>query len=156
MKIIKNPFNLILVFIAITLLISCGKQKEENHEHSQSEKTEEHQHKEENNLILNSGELWIANMETTQGIDNMIALMSSFSDKESVEAYAKLKINLDKEFGTILKKCTMKGESHDQLHNFLVPMQEMFEGLASSDLKICKYSYDTLNDHLKEYPKYFK
>ncbi len=156
MKIIKNPFNLILVFIAITLLISCGKQKEENHEHSQSEKTEEHQHKEENNLILNSGELWIANMETTQGIDNMIALMSSFSDKESVEAYAKLKINLDKEFGSILKKCTMKGESHDQLHNFLVPMQEMFEGLASSDLKICKDSYDTLNDHLKEYPKYFK
>ncbi len=156
MKIIKNPFNLILVFIAITLLISCGKQKEENHEHSQSEKTEEHQHKEENNLSLNSGELWIANMETTQGIDNMIALMSSFSDKESVEAYAKLKTNLDKEFGTILKKCTMKGESHDQLHNFLVPMQEMFEGLASSDLKICKDSYDTLNDHLKEYPKYFK
>jgi len=156
MKIIKNPFNLILVFIAITLLISCGKQKEENHEHSQSEKTEEHQHKEENNLILNSGELWIANMETTQGIDNMIALMSSFSDKESVEAYAKLKINLDKEFGSILKKCTMKGESRDQLHNFLVPMQEMFEGLASSDLKICKDSYDTLNDHLKEYPKYFK
>ncbi len=152
----KKPFNLILVFIAITLLISCGKQKEENHEHSQSEKTEEHQHKEENNLSLNSGELWIANMETTQGIDNMIALMSSFSDKESVEAYAKLKINLDKEFGSILKKCTMKGESHDQLHNFLVPMQEMFEGLASSDLKICKDSYDTLNDHLKEYPKYFK
>ena len=152
----KKPFNLILVFIAITLLISCGKQKEENHEHSQSEKTEEHQHKEENNLSLNSGELWIANMETTQGIDNMLALMSSFSDKESVEAYAKLKINLDKEFGSILKKCTMKGESHDQLHNFLVPMQEMFEGLASSDLKTCKDRYNTLNNHLKEYPKYFK
>ena len=152
----KKPIHLILVLFAITLLISCGKQKEENHEQSQSEKTEEHQHKEENNLSLNSGELWIANMETTQGIDNMLALMSSFSDKESVEAYANLKTSLDKEFGTILKECTMKGESHDQLHNFLVPMQEMFEGLASSDLKTCKDRYNTLNNHLKEYPKYFK
>lgn len=152
----KKPFHLIIVFFAITLLISCGKQKEENHEQSQSEKTEEHQHKEENKLSLNSGELWIANMETTQGIDNMIGLMSSFTDKESVEAYAKLKTSLDKEFGTILKECTMKGESHDQLHNFLVPMQAMFEGLDSSDLKTCKVSYDTLNNHLKKYPKYFK
>ncbi|RLD84364.1 MAG: hypothetical protein DRJ07_05025, partial [Bacteroidetes bacterium] len=94
MKNMKKPIHLILVLFAITLLISCGKQKEENHEQSQSEKTEEHQHKEENNLSLNSGELWIANMETTQGIDNMLALMSSFSDKESVEAYADLKTSL--------------------------------------------------------------
>ena len=152
----KNMKNLFLVLFTLTLFISCGKQKEENHEQSQSEKTEEHQHKEENNLSLNSGELWIANMETTQGIDNMIGLMSSFTDKESVEAYAKLKTNLDKEFGTILKECTMKGESHDQLHTFLIPMQEMFEGLGSNDLQVCKENYNILNDHLKEYSKYFK
>ena len=152
----KNMKNLFLVLFTLTLFISCGKQKEENHEQSQSEKTEEHQHKEENNLSLNSGELWIANMETTQGIDNMIGLMSSFTDKESVEAYAKLKTNLDKEFGTILKECTMKGESHDQLHNFLIPMQEIFEGLGSGDLQVCKENYNILNDHLKEYSKYFK
>ncbi|MCD6543333.1 MAG: hypothetical protein J7K34_02380 [Flavobacteriaceae bacterium] len=152
----KKPINLIFVLFAISLFISCGNQKEEKDEHSKSEKEVEHQHKKNNSLILNHGELWMANIETTQGIDNMIALIGSFSNKESVEAYTKLKTSLDKEFGTILKECTMKGESHDQLHNFLIPMQELFEGLASSDLKTCKDSYDTLKNHLKEYQKYFK
>ena len=152
----KKYMQLILVFFTISLLISCGKQKEEKKKHSQTEKTEEHQHIESNNVSLNNGELWMANIETTQGIDNMVDLMNSFSDKKSVEAYAKLKIDLDKEFGTILKECTMKGESHNQLHHFLMPMQEMFEGLTSSDLETCEKNYNILNKHLKGYSKYFK
>lgn len=146
----------ILLLFSLALLISCGKQKEEKDEHSKAEKTEEHHQQENNILSLNNGELWIANIETTQGVNNMIALMDSFSDKESTEAYAKLKTDLDKEFGTILKECTMKGASHDQLHQFLLPMQEMFKGLNSGNLHTCKENYDLLNEHLKEYPKYFK
>jgi len=86
----KKPIHLIIIFFAITLFIACGKQKEKKQEHSQTEKTEEHQHIESNNVSLNNGELWMANIETTQGIDNMVDLMNSFSDKKSVEAYAKL------------------------------------------------------------------
>jgi hypothetical protein len=35
-------------------------------------------------------------------------------------------------------------------------MQEMFDGLGSSDLKICKKNYEMLNMNLKGYSKYFK
>ena len=107
-------------------------------------------------VSLDNGKLWSANTQTTQGINNMKNLMKEFSDKESVSEYATLKNNLEKEFSTILTECTMKGESHNQLHNYLVPMKEMFEGLTSSDLGTCKENYNILNDHLKEYSKYFK
>ena len=152
----KKSIHLIIVFFTIALLSSCGKHKEDKHTHVESKKATEHQHEENSGLILNNGELWIANKETTQGIDNMVELVHSFTDTESVKAYTKLKSNLEKEFGTIIKECTMQGESHDQLHHFLLPMQEMFEGLGSTDLKICKKNYAVLNEHLKGYPKYFK
>jgi len=152
----KKPIHLILTFFVITLFISCGKQKEDKQTHVESEKATEHQHEENSGINLNNGELWIANSETTQGIENMEELMHSFTDTESVEAYTKLKTSLEKEFGTIIKECTMEGESHDQLHHFLLPMQELFDGLGSSDLNTCKKNYEVLNVHLKGYPKYFK
>jgi len=152
----KKSIYLIIVIFTIALLSSCGKQKEEKQTHVESEKATEHQHEKKSSINLNNGELWIANIETTQGIDNMVELMHSFTDTESVEAYSNLKTSLEKEFGTILTECTMEGESHNQLHNFLVPMKNMFEGLDSSDLKTCKKNYEMLNKHLKGYPKYFK
>ena len=152
----KKPIHLIILFFTIALLSSCGNHKEEKQTQVESEKATEHKHEENSGLSLNNGELWIANKETTQGIDNMVELMHSFTDKESVEAFTKLKTSLEKEFGTILTECTMEGVSHDQLHNFLVPMKNMFDGLGSTDLKICKKNYEMLNMHLKGYSKYFK
>ena len=152
----KKLIHLIIVIFTIALLSSCGKQKEEKQTHVESEKATEHQHEENSGINLNNGELWIANIETTQGIDNMVKLMQSFTDTESVEAYSNLKTSLEKEFGTILTECTMEGESHNQLHNFLVPMKNMFDGLGSTDLQTCKKNYEMLNMHLKGYSKYFK
>ena len=152
----KKPFKIVLTFLTLTFFISCGKHTEKKHEHSSTEKTVEHKEISESLVSLDNGKLWSANTETTQGINNMKNLMKEFSDKESVSEYTSLKNNLEKEFSTILTECTMKGESHNQLHNYLVPMKEMFEGYTSSDLRTCKENYNTLNDHLKEYSKYFK
>lgn len=159
MKIILKTF---LILTATILMASCESKAESKDELSKSEEikkleeVKEDTHENEGILSLNNGSLWSANVETTTGINNMINLMNSFSDKESTEAYTTLKNNLEAEFNTILKECTMKGESHNQLHNFLVPMKEMFEGIDSSDLEICKINFNTLNKHLTEYTKYFK
>ncbi len=151
----KNLFKLLFVFLTLVFYTSCGKHKENKQEHSQTEEKSEHKQVSKSMIDLDNGNLWSANIETTQGINNMINLMNSFSDKESVEAYNLLDKNLEKEFNTILTKCTMEGESHNQLHNYLVPMKEMFESLSSSDLNTCKENYNKLNNYLKEYSKYF-
>jgi len=86
----------------------------------------------------------------------MITLMNEFSDKENIEGFSILKQNLEKEFGTIITECSMTGEPHNQLHNFLIPMKDLFNGLESTDITICQANFNSLNKHLKTYSTYFK
>ena len=154
----KKTVVKLLIVSTIILLNSCGNQTKENHENSKTEKvekTEEFIHT-ESGLSLDNGKLWKANQETTTGVNNMIELMNSFTNKDNVDAYGKLTENLKSEFTMIFEKCTMKGEAHNQLHNFLVPIKDLFEGLASNDLNKCKESYGKLNKHLSVYKNYFE
>ncbi len=149
----KNTIQIALaLFISITTT-SCN-QPSENNETTTS-KVEEHQDHNEG-LQLDDGKRWIANAETTDGINNMIALLDSFSEKENLAAYGKLSEDLQSEFNLIIQKCTMKGESHNQLHNFILPMKDLFQGISSSELSTCKANYDELKNHLNEYQKFFE
>lgn len=152
----KKTTQLIFAITLLIVSISCGDKTKKKQDQPKTQQTEEIEHASETVLRLNNGNLWQANSETTTGIDNMIELMNSFTEKETISAYATLKQNLEKEFGTIITKCNMKGEPHNQLHNFLIPMKPLFKGLESSDLNVCKESYNTLNKHLLEYSKYFE
>ncbi len=149
----KNILKTALLFSLTALIISCGNpQKKETHS-----KTEEvHNHEKGISVQLNKGNLWLANPETTTGIKNMRVLMQNFSDTESVAAYTTLKDSLEMQFKTILTQCTMTGEAHNQLHNYLIPMKKVFEDLGASDLNTCKQHFNILNKHLAQYKKYFK
>tara|TARA_R110001583_G_scaffold179295_1_gene335862 strand:+ start:140 stop:601 length:462 start_codon:yes stop_codon:yes gene_type:complete len=147
------------LFLALTVLfftISCKNTPEKKPVQEQPQQTEEQHHNRVEELKLNNGNLWEANAETTEGVNNMIVLLTNFSEKENIEAYATLKQNLEKEFGTIITKCTMKGEAHNQLHLFLMPMKELFNGLASSNIDTCKESFNELNKHLTNYARFFE
>jgi len=152
-----KKINLLIILITVvTVTISCGDIKKKKQEEPKTQKTEEVHHKSENILQLNNGNLWEANSETTTGINNMISLMNSFTEKENLEAYAILKQNLEAEFGTIITECTMEGESHNQLHNYLIPMKEAFDGIGSDNIVTCKTSFEELNKHLNTYSKFFE
>jgi len=150
----KAFFTLALAF----LIASCGNQSEANHDHAESEAAHEHSEAESHDDIgvsLDKGKRWSANPETTDGIANMIKIMNGFSDRESVVAYAELNMNLQNEFALIFEKCTMTGEAHNQLHNYLIPIKDMFAGLISSDVNTCKSTYDKMAKQLAEYSNYF-
>ena len=79
-------------------------------------------------VSLNEGQLWEANTETTQGIKHMQQLMADFSiDSGNSE---ELIVHLNDEFALIFKKCTMTGEAHEQLHNYLIPLKFKIENLS--------------------------
>lgn len=165
----KKPFKLILGIAVLAFTVSCDSKTGKIHDHSAAQQTDEPQkeqpatqkineHEQAGNevLQLNNGNLWEANLETTAGIDNMKLLIKSFTERDNMEAYAEVKQNLEKEFGTIIAKCTMTAEAHNQLHKYLIPMKDLFDGLAASDLEIRKASLNKINTHLEEYTKYFK
>lgn len=126
--------TLMVVFLAI----SCGQK------HTASE------------IVLDEGKPWIANPETTVGINNMLMLMDTFKGSDDHKAYKDLASNLSDEFQMIFKNCTMEGEAHNQLHNYLLPMKDMFDGLESKEISVQKQSFETLKAHLISYPNYFQ
>lgn len=101
---------------------------------------------------LDNGERWVANPETTDGIHHMLDLVKKGESENSID-YKALKENLDKEFNTVLEKCTMTGESHDQLHVYLLPLKAKFDKLNSNSNK---EEVEDIKNYLLTYHDYFK
>ncbi|MFK5878740.1 MAG: hypothetical protein QM478_04500 [Flavobacteriaceae bacterium] len=146
--------QLLVLLLALITLFSC-KQNTKVVRPTKTEHSKE-THSSVSSVKLNDGEKWMANIETTEGIQKMQFIMNSFSDKESINEYKLLKEKLEVEFTNIFTLCTMKGESHNQLHNYLKPLIGIFEGLESGELKTCKENFSILNNHLAEYTNYFE
>ena len=155
----KTLFTAILVASA-TVFYSCDDQekeaKPEEVKTEKVEKAEKPHHEADGVLSLNEGKKWMANPETTTGVNNIIVLMDGFSEPESVEGYKALTKSIKSEFSNIFKLCTMTGPAHDQLHNFLIPIKDSFKGLSSDDLETCKTTYGELRSHMDEYDKFFE
>ena len=107
-------------------------------------------------VALNDGQKWAANTETTQGIANMMKRIQSIPQAPTVEDYKALQVALDNEFNSILQNCTMTGEAHDQLHNYLMPLKEMINQLGSNSIDDNKQILASLNQHLSRYGSYFQ
>jgi hypothetical protein len=154
----KKLVSQTLLIMMVLLLSSCANKKKEAQQDLETKSMDnlEKENETVSELTLDSGKHWIANKETTDGVNNMIKLVNSFSEKENIEAYSKLTENLQSEFTMIFEKCTMKGEAHNQLHNFLIPIKDLFADLSSNDIEKCKESYEKLNKHLPVYQNYFK
>lgn len=153
----KKATVLILAIFVTILVVSCENDKNKKQEIAAPAQTEEETHESESVLKLNNGDLWMANAETTEGIEKMTQLIANFTDRENMKTYyPELKIKLETEFGIIISKCTMTGEAHDQLHNYLLPMKPLFKDLVAEDLATRKAGLEKLNKHLSEYSSYFK
>ncbi|MAD30352.1 MAG: hypothetical protein CMC00_04920 [Flavobacteriaceae bacterium] len=155
-----KSFLLIISFVSI---ISCKEKSEKDQipievqqETTDVTETKESHENIDGTVSLNNGELWLANPETTEGIQKMKKRMALFNNSENLEAYVILKAGLEEDFTELFEKCTMKGEAHNQLHNYLFPFLDLFDGLETPDLVVCKKSFSELNIHLNEYSNYFK
>jgi len=155
-KKMKFKFLVPIIISIFIVTIACENTKKNNQDSTTKTELKEAINKSETIVNLDNGKRWIANRETTEGINAMIQLMKSFTDSENIDSYQVLADSLNSEFNTILKKCTMKGESHDQLHNYLFPMKEKFEKLSSNDLNESKNAFEDLKMHVSLYKEYFE
>ncbi|MCC6841287.1 MAG: hypothetical protein IT230_14100 [Flavobacteriales bacterium] len=99
---------------------------------------------------LDHGKTWAANPETTAGIAAMKALVEGYQ-AEAGDGAA-LRDGLNAEFKQIFAKCTMTGEAHDQLHNYLIPVKGMLDSLGTAPEAA---KLEALGQYLGTYGQYF-
>lgn len=147
---------LIAIFISV-LLIGFGctqkeKLSEQHHdEQAKVEQAEEHAEPEFAPVQLDNGKKWIANAETTDGIQNMLALVETQAANPTSDIKV-LKEKMMSEFTGIFQKCTMKGQSHEQLHSFLLPLKEKLEKLEGGEAQ----DLEEIKSYLTTYKNYFE
>ena len=115
--------------LLIIAILGCSAPSEGEKNSAQTKGQEEvHEHPSEAPpmVLLNNGERWQANQETTTHIYRMVSYMDEFkkykANTEYVDSCHNAGIFLKQQFDSIFIECTMKGEAHDQLHNYLMPM----------------------------------
>lgn len=121
-----------------------------DHDHAEADHDHNEMKSEIPDVVLDNGKRWIANPETTEGIAKMSALITGF-DVDKGDPIA-LKAGLEEEFALIFERCTMTGESHNQLHNYLLPINK-----EMSDIDLSKTEdRDELKAYLGTYGNYFE
>lgn len=127
-----------------------GHEHDHDHEHA-AMPAHDHEHATAGPAVqLDHGKTWAANPETTAGIAAMKALVQGYQ-AEAGDGAA-LRDGLNAEFKQIFAKCTMTGEAHDQLHNYLIPVKGMLDSLGTAPEAA---KLEALGQYLGTYSQYF-
>lgn len=143
---LSKCFGIFAIIALLSVMPGCDNQKQENDAEELPKST----------LQLNNGTKWPANPETTAGINNMIKLLSDFQEGENAADYSLLQKNLNDEFNLIIEKCTMQGEAHNQLHNYLMPLKDLIGRLTGDDTAEIATAMADIDDHLQLYGEFFE
>jgi hypothetical protein len=138
------------------LLYGCGNtSNEKTKEHTETH--QDYQHDDEQSTIrLNNGEKWLVNEEMKPFILEAENILKEYISKKSTD-YKALAEQLKKKNSGLIKSCTMKGESHDELHNWLHPHIDLIKALseATSDEDAASIVSE-LENSFKTYHNYFQ
>ncbi|AUP78989.1 hypothetical protein [Flavivirga eckloniae] len=106
-------------------------------------------------LVLDKGNPWLVNNETHIGITKMDALIKDFN-KSKDKDYVNLGELLSKQTSYIIKKCSIKGKAHDQLHIVVIPMLDEISILKENkETAIKKAALLKLQIYINKYFQYF-
>ena len=107
-------------------------------------------------IQLDNDKKWQANMETNEGVEKMKNILKTHNTS-AIEDYHQLAEQLNNVKNDVVKKCNMKGPSHDNLHVWLVPLIEKIEALSetenSEDAAKIKHS---IVENVNLYSNYFR
>ncbi|OYX28157.1 MAG: hypothetical protein B7Z06_02310 [Flavobacteriales bacterium 32-35-8] len=107
-------------------------------------------------IQLNDGNKWQANAETNEGV---LKMKKSIKEQttNSLQDYYQLaeQLNIDKNY--VVKNCTMKGASHDNLHVWLLPLMEKIEVLSEAkSIEDAAKLKQSITENINAYSNYFE
>ena len=154
-----------IVFVIASLLFASCKDQPKESTTSKSNKVEHTEHQSENDIDgndwmqdiqLNDGSKWEANPETNEGVANMKSVIRASNPKE-LKDYHMVANVLNDEKNFVVKECTMKGPSHDNLHVWLHPLIEKIDALKEvKTLEEAQGIYKSIEENVNAYDYYFE
>ena len=147
----------IITFFIVISIIGCN-ETAENKTISTTEK--QHISKEklsgwELDIALNDGAKWHANPATNESIEKMSELVGNTAPA-TPEAFRNLGKQLNQEKELLLKKCTMKGSAHNNLHIYLQPLMGRIGELQEVEsVERGRLLTGEIEQHLEAYYNYF-
>ena len=107
-------------------------------------------------ITFNNGEKWIVNTEMTPHIEKGKEILDAYLVQKNTD-YKKLAEDLISQNNSLIKSCTMKGASHDELHKWLNPHMGMIKDLSkANDLKEAELIVTKIDQSFKTYQNYFE
>lgn len=124
--------RIIVLGISSLLLWSCNSTAEKSVKHQEEETHATHLHNEDAATIeLNNGEKWTVNEEMKPFVVKSSDLVNTYIQNNQTD-YKTLASQLKDQNNQLIKSCTMKGKSHDELHKWLLPHLELVKELENS------------------------
>ncbi|WP_431134125.1 hypothetical protein [Psychroserpens mesophilus] len=109
-----------------------------------------------NDITLNEGQKWTANTETNEGVERMKTTIKT-QPTNTLEEYYNLAELLNKDKNYVIKNCTMKGDSHDNLHVWLLPLMDKIDALSETQtLKEASKLKHSITENINAYDTYFQ
>jgi len=150
MKITK--INLCVV-IASILVYGCYNQT--NSEVENTHKLEDNQPSGSEKIQLNQGEKWIINKDMKPFILEAENMLNDYINSNSSN-FKTLAAQLKEKNSGLIKSCTMQGQSHDELHKWLLPHIELIKKLEQCDIADdAEYLIVEVKKSFEKFHKYF-
>ncbi len=110
--------------------------KSHEHEHAtEHDMHEEHAHEtldSDEELSLNNGKQWIVNEEMKPFVKAGEETLNDYVSNSSTD-YIALAQSLKATNDKLIKSCTMKGQSHQELHKWLIPHLDLVSALKEAE-----------------------
>lgn len=156
----KLPFYL-AIGLMLSIGYSCDNVSLETRDDNESthEVEEMHEDHDTDAIQLNNGEKWEVNDEMRPFIKNGANLVSAFLNNpiKDENAYKVLAMQLKEQDDKLISSCTMKGESHEELHKWLHPHLGLVKSLETAiDLNVAEKIVIDIKNSYNNYEKYFK
>lgn len=164
----KTILSIVLVVLGTFLFVAASgcdgdhNSTDEAHQHEADGHQHEHQQVDKEKQTFTGAQQktasgkWKANPETTAGIESMMNMVGSFSAEDAVTHCGKLQRVLDATFQRILQQCTMEGEAHEALHEYLLPLKEKIGAISPEDATQCTEKVREISEYLATYYEQFE
>lgn len=135
--------KLLIISLSAFVTFGCGDKKEKPKEETHQHKTESHEghdhsddvhksHKED--VKPNEGKKWEVDEHTHNSMQK-ISQTAKSSYVKTLEEFNELGVMLQNEMKNLIAECTMQGEAHNQLHNYLTIIIPHIDGLVEAETK---------------------